>query len=221
MKLLDEAPTALGHQFIELSTDVTVAILTILVGGWRYARAQDDVTAEAGEVSITERLRDGMRQALKSGRYPWAKVLIVLPGTETRSSGALVPDGRSDIPVLWFEIFLQHGEHDPHAIVECKRIAGSDNSLCREYVVEGIDRFRSGKYGFNHAIGFMVGYLLRGTDGEAVAGINGYLARQGRAHEELRRPGAAASTWASSHFRSSPLSPISLQHTFFDFAGSR
>ncbi len=220
MKLLDEASAALGHEFIGLSADVTVAILTILVGGWRYARAHDDVTAQAGEVLITERLRDGMRQALKSDGHPWAKMLLVLPGTEARSRGALVPDGRTDIPLVWVEIFLQHGEHDPHAIVECKRITGSDTSLCREYVVEGIDRFRSGKYGFNHAVGFMVGYLLYGTDAEAVAGINGYLARQGRVDEELRRPGAAASTWASRHLRTSPSSPISLHHAFFDFAAS-
>jgi hypothetical protein len=218
MKLLDEAPSVLGHEFIGLSSDVTVAILTILVGGWHYARVHDDVTAQTGELTITERLRDGMRQALKIGGYPWAKMLLVLPGTETRSSGALIPDGRTDIPLVWVEIFLQHGEHDPHAIIECKRIAGSETSLCREYVVEGIDRFRSGKYGFNHAVGFMVGYLLCGTAAEAVAGINGYLCRQKRADEALGRLGVAASAWTSHHLRSAPLSPIALQHTFLDFA---
>ena len=221
MKLLDEAPAALGHEFIGLSADVTVAILTILSGGWGYAKAHDDVTAQSGEVPITERLRDGMRQALKLDGFPWAKMLLVLPGTETRSRGALVPDGRTDIPLVWLEIFLQHGEHDPHAIIECKRLAGSDTSLCREYVVEGIDRFRSGKYGFNHAVGFMVGYLLYGTDAEAVAGINGYLARQGRIDEELSGPSSETSTWASLHDRTYPLSPISLHHSFFDFAASR
>ncbi len=217
MKLPDEAPAALGHEFIALSTDVTVAILTILTAGWRRAKAYRDVNTQAGEVPVTERLRDGMRQALKLDGYPWAKMLLVLPGTEARSREALVPDGRTDIPLVWLEIFLRHGEHDPHAIVECKRIAGSDTSLCREYVIEGIDRFRSGKYGFNHAVGFMVGYLLCGTDAEAVAGINGYLNRQGRTDEELRSSGSAAATWASRHGRASS-SAISLHHMFFELA---
>jgi len=220
MKLLGEEPGALGQEFIALSADVTVAILTVLTGGWRYARAHKDVTAQAGEVPITERLRDGMRQALKLNGHPWAKTLWVLPGTESRSKEALVPDGRTDIPLGVVEIFLQYGEHDPHAIVECKRIVGSDTSLCREYVVEGIDRFRSGKYGFKHTVGFMVGYLLSGTDAEAVAGVNGYLTRQGRADEELRSPGAAASTWGSRHVRASPSPAIALQHTFFEFAAA-
>lgn len=218
MKLLDEAPASIGHEFIALSADVTAAILTILTAGWFRAKAHHDVDVHATEVPVTERLRDGMRQALKLDGYPWAKMLLVLPGSEARSRGALVPDGRTDIPLVWLEIFLQHGEHDPHAIVECKRIAGSDTSLCREYVVEGIDRFRSGKYGFNHAVGFMVGYLLCGTDAEAVAGINGYLTRQGRTDETLRSPAAAAATWASRHGRASPSPAILLHHAFLEFA---
>jgi hypothetical protein len=220
MKLIGDEPAALGHEFIALSADVTVAIVTILASGWRYARGHGDVTAQAGEVPITERLRDGMRQALKLDGHVWAKTLWVLPGTESRSKEALVPDGRTDIPLGVVEIFLQHGEHDPHAIVECKRIAGSDTSLCREYVVEGIDRFRSSKYGFNHTVGFMVGYLLSGTDAEATVGVNGYLTRQGRTDEELRSSGATASTWISRHVRASPSPAISLHHAFFQFASA-
>lgn len=110
---------------------------------------------------MTERLRDGMRSELKSKGHPWGKTLVVLPGTESRSDGAVViPDGRTDIPLMLIEVFLRTQEHDPHAIIECKRIIGSDTHLCREYVVEGVDRFRTGKYGQNHAFGFMVGYPL-------------------------------------------------------------
>lgn len=106
---------------------------------------------------MTERLRDGMRSAVKNASWN----LIILPGTESRSkSSVLLPDGRTDIPLMMIEVFSRTQEHDPHAIIECKRIAGSDTHLCREYVVEGIDRFASGKYGENHAVGFMVGYVL-------------------------------------------------------------
>lgn len=220
MKVLGAGPTTLGHEFIELSADVTLAILTILDGGWLYAKAQAGVTAAAKEVPITEYLRDGMRRALKEGGHAWAKMLWVLPGTEARSKGTLVPDGRTDIPLGWLEIFLQQGEHDPHAIVECKRIAGSHSNLCREYVVEGIDRFSSGKYGFNHAVGFMVGYLISGTDSDAAAGINSYLVGKSRTTEELKKPGASAWTWASNHNRASPCPPIALHHAFFEFAAA-
>jgi hypothetical protein len=219
MKLLDTGPTALGHEFIELSADVTVALLNVLVDGWKNARAWEDITVHSGEVPITERLRDGMRQVLKG--HQWGKTLWVLPGTESRSAGALVPDGRTDIPIAVVEIFLRHGEHDPHAIVECKRIAGSDTHLCREYVVEGRDRFRTGKYGFNHAVGFMVGYVISGTEREAAAGINGYLKRQKRADEGLRSPGAVASTWTSHHARVAPSPAILLHHAFLEFAATR
>ena len=77
-------------------------------------------------------------------------------------------------------------EHDPHAVIECKRIAGTNTHLCREYVVEGIDRFRTGKYGQNHAMGFMAGYLLADTAQDAVQGVNAYLTRASRTPEHLR-----------------------------------
>ena len=67
---------------------------------------------------MTERLRDGMRIALKNS--PW-KQIMVLPGTESRSkSNVMLPDGRTDIPLAFVEIFLRTQEHDPHAIIECK-----------------------------------------------------------------------------------------------------
>lgn len=218
MRLPGEGPTALGHEFIALSADVTLAILTILDGGWLYAKAQAGVDVRAREVPITEHLRDGMRVALRHSGHAWAKTLWVFQGSESRSRGALVPDGQTDIPLGLVEIFLQHGEHTPHAIVECKRIAGLDATLCREYVVEGIDRFCSGKYGFNHAVGFMVGYLLGGTDAEAAACINRYLTGRGRSNEELSKPGASPSTWVSGHGRASPCPPIALHHAFFELA---
>ena len=111
-----------------------------------------------------------MIEALKAKDADWCKKMTVLPGTESRSSPDLPkPDGRTDIPILFQEIREELDEHDPHAIVECKRVAGSDAGLCRLYVVEGIDRFKTGKYAGNHAVGFMAGYLLS-DDAEATAG---------------------------------------------------
>jgi hypothetical protein len=192
------------------------AILLTLIAGWQQAFASLDVNADAGEVLMTERLRDGMRNALKGGAWQ----LIVLPGTESRSKASvLLPDGRTDIPLMMIEVFLRTQEHDPHAIIECKRIAGLDTHLCREYVVEGVDRFASGKYGENHAVGFMVGYVLSGTSIEAADGVNAYLQRVSRMAEQLQAADIVSdSTWYSQHGRTQPSEPVGLHHAFLTLA---
>jgi len=211
-----ETPPTLGREFIELAPEIVAAILLTLSAGWQQACSAADVNADAGEVLMTERLRDGMRGALKNS--PWK--LIVLPGTESRSkSSVMLPDGRTDIPLMMIEVFLRTQEHDPHAIIECKRIAGSDTHLCREYIVEGVDRFVSGKYGENHAVGFMIGYVLSGTPTAAAAGVNAYLSRVSRTSDHLVLSTIIDSpTWYSRHARAKPLSPIDLHQAFFGFA---
>lgn len=217
MRIPYEAPAPLGKEFIELGPEIAAAILRTLVAGWQYAYGFNDVNAQAGEVLMTERLRDGMRSELKSSGSPWSKTLVVLPGAESRSnSTVMIPDGRTDIPLMLIEVFLRTQEHDPHAIIECKRIVGSDTYLCREYVVEGVDRFRKEKYGRNHAVGFMVGYLLTGGAEEAAAGVNAYLARTERKAEYLEPDDICedALIWASQHPRSAPSLPIHMYHIF-------
>jgi hypothetical protein len=208
-----DAPALLG-EFIELAADVSAAILHTVNEGWaRVLAAGVDTTA--GEVVLTERLRDGMRDALRASQWP--QMFAVLAGMESRSTKLVpIPDGRTDIPIFVIEIYLQRYVHDPHAIIECKRIEGSDPHLCREYVVEGIDRFRTGKYGANHAFGFMIGYLVSGTGNGSAAGINAYLTRTGRQVEHLQvmEFAAKAFCWTSEHSRAAGSSPITLRHTF-------
>lgn len=212
MRIPYESALPLGREFIQLGPEVVAAILLTLITGWHQAVVSADVNADAGEVLMTERLRDGMRSALKGGAWK----MIVLPGTESRSKASvLLPDGRTDIPLMMIEVFLRTQEHDPHAIIECKRIAGSDAHLCREYVVEGVDRFASGKYGENHAVGFMVGYVLSGTSIEAADGVNVYLRRVSRTAEQLQAADMVSdSTWYSHHGRAQPSEPVELHHAF-------
>jgi hypothetical protein len=137
-----------------------------------------------------------MRHALRVNGFAWSKTMIIAPGTESRSSkDILLPDGRTDIPIYLIEIFLQLGEHDPHAIIECKRIAGNNTHLCREYVVEGIDRFRNSKYAENHNTGLMTGYLLSGDAAAAAGCVNGYLTRKARDAEHLVLSGVLNKPW--------------------------
>lgn len=222
MRIPYDTPGPLGKEFIELAPEVVAAILLTLVAGWPQTSNFNDVNAQAGEVLITERLRDGMRCVLKMKGHPWGKMLIVLPGTESRSSSNVVlPDGRTDIPLMLIEVFLRTQEHDPHAIIECKRIAGSDTHLCREYVVEGIDRFATGKYGENHAMGFMVGYVLSGTAAESAQGVNAYLTRVSRKVDHLEPAYVCdgAPSWESQHVRPRPSSPVRLHHVFLGPTG--
>ena len=157
-----------------------------------------------------------MRAALLQNRLPWAKTMIVAPGTESRSVPQLTaPDGRTDIPLFLTNVFAKLREHDPHAIVECKRVAEGNTSLAREYVVEGVDRFKSGKYGENHSNGFMVGYVISGSRQGVVKGINAYLQGQSRIGEILdERPArAVANCWISEHSRQPGKMPIALHHS--------
>ena len=174
--------------------------------------------ADTHEVEITERLRDGMRAALNAKVVPWCKKMTVLPGTESRSSpDAPRPDGRTDVPIFFNDVREEYDEHDPHAIVECKRIAGNCADLCREYVVEGIDRFVKGKYAGNHADGFMAGYLLSGDAQAAAECVNKYLSKKKREPERLESSTVLDVPWARSsrHVRPAPAGPIALHHAFF------
>ena len=217
MRIPHEDKVAFGQGLIPLSNEIAAAILLTLKAGWKIASAFPEVHAAAREVEITERLRDGMRQALDRNEFQWSKEMTVLPGTESRSRPeTLTPDGRTDIPILMSEIRLKFQVHDPHAIIECKRIEGSDTNLCRLYVVEGINRFQTGKYAGNHRVGFMVGYLLSDDATAAVSGINRYLTNKGRQAEHLKLSNIIKKSWVwgSSHSRTNSSSPIELNHAF-------
>jgi hypothetical protein len=200
VKIPYEQPPSIGKTFIDLAPEVTVAILKTLESGWKIAVKKTEVNTAAKEIAITECLRDGMRVALQSGDLPWRKSMIVLPGTESKSNvAATVPDGRTDIPLMLIEVFLKWGEHDPHAIIECKRVAEGNATLVREYVTEGVDRFCSAKYGKNHSRGFMAGYVLAGSPDGVVLQLNAFFDKNHREPEHLKNgiPGF----WVSRHPR--------------------
>ena len=212
-----------GRHIIDIHREGSEAILQVVEAGWKLASTFPSAHAGAGEVEITECLRDGMRAALEEKATDWSKKMTVLPGTESRSSPDVPkPDGRTDVPIFFSDIREEYNEHDPHAIVECKRVAGNRAELCREYVVEGVDRFVTAKYARNHAVGFMVGYLLSGDARSAVAAINAHLTRKRRQSEHLGPCLIGDQSWARSsrHARTAPADPIALHHAFFDLRPS-
>ena len=201
---------------LDLGPDLTFVILRTIEAGWDRTCPLPNVDSETDEVEITEHLRDGMRKALKDDRFPWGSELLVLGGTETRSSSDVWrPDGLIDIPIIHINLFQLFHDHDPHAIIECKRIAGSNPALCRLYVLEGIDRFATRKYGRQHQCGFMIGYLIAGNAHDSTSCINRYLVSKGRASEMIASSNVIPKwTWVSFHNRSISSDSITLHHVF-------
>ena len=88
---------------VELEPDVVATVLALMDLAWKHACQHSDVNSNALEVPMTERLRDGMR--LQSDA--WGRPIVVLPGTESRSTpGVLIPDGRTDIPLMIIPIII-------------------------------------------------------------------------------------------------------------------
>ncbi len=206
-----------GPRFVDIGLERSITTMYIVEAGWRRAMGSESVSMQSGEVEITECLREGMRAELNERTGTWCKRTTILPGTESRSSSATSkPDGRTDIPIYFQEVRETFDDHDPHAIIECKRVAGQDAALCRLYVVDGIDRFARGKYAERHAVAFMAGYVLSGTVGAVTSRINRYLSGRGRAAEHLNPCTVLAQAWARSsrHPRHPPAAPIELHHAF-------
>ena len=209
-----------GLRVIDLS-EWHDAILTILVGGWVRAAVCPERHRNSDEVSITECLRRGMREELKERNDEWCRRVTILPGTESHSiASALKPDGLTDISVFLQDIRERYDEHDPHAIIECKRVTEHNAALCRLYVSEGIDRFGIGKYAIRHKAGFMVGYVISGGVLGVVKRINRRLSREKRQTESLQPSSIVQTAWAwvSRHPRPKPSMAIELHHAFFVFS---
>ena len=201
---------ARAESFIELEPDIAATILHAIRDGWKLAHTASDVAVNpnSSEREMTEYLRAGMLEGQKIARQ-----LLIARGTEIRSPGARIPDGLTDISIFLRNNKQTEDVHDPHAIIECKRIAASRTDLCREYVVAGMDRFISQQYGANHSSGFMVGYVLSGTPAQSVAKINAYLKRKSRTQDQLKpQPPQTNSTWQSRHSRKNQSPALHLHH---------
>lgn len=208
-----------GRASTQIGRDRTVDILRVLHSGWRHAVNADSLHPGMDEVALTGRLRAGMIAVVNNRLVRAGKKISVLPGTESWPEGVKKPAGLTDISVHLREIRERLQDHGPHAIIECKRVAGDKAELCRLYVLEGIDRFKGTKYGDRHAVGFMAGYLLSGDAGSATEGINRYLSGRGRRSDHLNTCTVFDADWArsSQHSRPRSIATIDLHHAFLGF----
>lgn len=173
---------------------------------------------------MTEALLESMRSHLHSrGRSAMGssverrEKVTVARGTEVppnRGQSGLL--GIPDIAIYFHDFRVSLNYHDPHAVIECKRISCSRPQLCRLYVHQGIERFISGKYARDHCVGFMIGYLLDGGIPSAVELINGYLKNDFPASEILvvSDSECSHSVYISRHSRPTLPDPVVVHHTF-------
>lgn len=191
---------------VELARGQVLTVLTAIADGWQAATGNDSLTASLGEREVTRWLIGGMRRTM--GHLG----VTVARGTET-------PEGNvPDICISFQKLREEKDEHEPHVVVECKRVAGDDSELCRLYVRKGMSRFKERKYGKRRFHGFMVGYLMSGSGDEAVEGINVYLVRHWGEADCLKKTELSTSlaVWQSRHSRPAE-QPIEVMHQFFAF----
>ena len=169
------------------------------------------------EVDLNYHLRAGMEAAVNDRVVRSHRTISVLPGTESRSAPGK-PAGFTDISIHLQDIRERSGDHGPHAVIECKRVAEGEAELCRRYVADGIvDRFVSGKYAGRHRVAFMAGYVRSGSVEAVVRRINQHLSN-GRAAECLGSCTVLAEAWARSSSHPRPARPsIELHHAFLTF----
>ena len=122
---------ARGDRSIDIQPSRRADILTILDAGWYRASARPEVRPAAHEVVLTTCLLTGMQAAVNDGVVSSHRRISVLPGTESHSGGAATPAGLTDIAIHLREIRERSRDHGPHAVIECKRVAGNDAARCR------------------------------------------------------------------------------------------
>lgn len=188
---------------VELAQGQVQTVLKAIADGWEAAAENDALEATLGERKMTRWLIGGIRRTMRD------LGMTVARGTET-------PEGNvPDICINFQRLREEEDEHEPHVVVECKRVAGSDSDLCGRYVRQGMSRFTEAKYGKRRSHGFMVGYLTSGSVVDAVAGVNVYLTRHWSETDRLEQAHILASleAWQSHHSRSHE-APIVIMHQF-------
>ncbi len=143
-----------GNPAFALSDDQIATVLDIVCRGAHAARL--DVTPGMLEVPTTSVVRKAMKRVKKALSLTNLQIQgeHELDNMATRDPSIL---GRIDI-ILQF--LHQFGDEDAYVAVECKRVRPGDATLNGRYVIQGVDRFVTGKYAAGHEWGFMLGYVL-------------------------------------------------------------
>lgn len=122
---------------VSLAGATIIAVLRAIQLGWRAAVdvAEGDAAVLSQELPMTHRLCAAMGRVVDSSQdqYP----MRITPGTVVIPS----EDAPRLVGLTDISIYLNGlPGHDPHAIIECKRVHGGDRKLCRLYASPGNPR---------------------------------------------------------------------------------
>ena len=212
-------PRAAGET-LPIGENRAADIMRLIRAGWTSVWLCSAIDEQSNERELNQHLREGMRAAANTGAVRSWRRISVFGATESEPLDETVHEGFPDISIHLRDVRERQAIHGPHAVIECKRIAGSEGELSVRYVKKGVDRFVSGKYAAQHSVGFMVGYVLSGGAALAVERVNQYVRAQGRGVECL---GASTLFPDQSQARTSLHSRLGqghivLHHTMLEFA---
>lgn len=96
-------------------------------------------------------------------------------------------------------------------IVECKRLRSADNA----YIIEGLERFISLKYGKNDAFGGMIGFVISGNKFNIATELNKKISNL--SHTNTINTVTSIPSFESNHTKLNN-GQIDIYHLFFDFS---
>lgn len=151
-------PASIGSTSPAFLDDLIATVLSIVVMAWSEALASGEINTSSGEPDIAGSLGKAMIIE-KNRRTGIATQMRIEEEVGTRSSDEIVKtDGRIDIKIIYsFDEREYFG-------MECKKINSGDQDLAKKYVLDGIMRFVTGKYGRGHHWGAMLGFVLGGNE---------------------------------------------------------
>ena len=125
-------------------------------------------------------------------------------------------DAPGKAPTIDF-CFRVWNEKDSYFGAECKRLSIGQNRLIKEYVINGVKRFTSGKYSSKCSISAMIGYVQEGQVSDIIAALKPLMIDTNLEENLVRILHESNPEYKSAHIRDTDAQTIILHHLFFDF----
>lgn len=194
----------LEHKILELTIDSVE--LWKANSYHRYGNYENDFTAA---------LVGQMRKIVRQRGLPFKPQAEYVIYTDEVYDGFSDPNkaARIDIAVSWSL------EDTDFYSIECKRL--SNGKLSKEYVIQGMERYRGGRYAADKPFGAMIGYVISGRIDDMPRHINDQLKKHPTWSEtdRLVKYEPVRDCWtlySSRHKRDSNFPDIRLVHMFID-----
>jgi len=113
--------------------------------------------------------------------------------------------------------FRAWDKSDGYFGAECKRLSIDQSKLLQEYVVNGVNRFTSGKYASKCSVSAMIGYVQNGKISDVVSALELLMKNANLKENLVRILHEPNPEYKTVHIRDTDSESIVLHHLFFDF----